>query len=139
MSVVVGTALGCFYFVDPNNMASPVLHPAGLQVVGALLLTANAAYVAWMLWLILSMGLPHARQIAHKTLTVTRSGSVQFRRLLSSSFGQQNYSLLPWASWRFSRSSSRLKSGQAARASNIGRGVSMQVLLADDGTRSSQP
>lgn len=130
MSVLAGTALGCLYFLDPNQVASP----AGLQAVGALLLIANVMYVAWMLQLILRTGLPQARALARKTLVMTQSGSMHVRQAMSRSVSQRSCALFSWSPWRLS---SRLKASQSPKAADIGRGVSMSMLLLPDGTQSA--
>lgn len=130
MSVVAISALGCLYFLDPNHVANS----AGLQFVGALLLIANVVYVAWMLQLILRTGLPQARVLARKTLVMTQSGSMHVRQAMSRSVSQRSCALFLWTPWQ---SSSRWKASQSIRAHDIGRGVSMSMLLLPDGMQSA--
>ncbi len=129
MTVVVFTALGCLYFMDSNNVASQ----AGLQAVGALLLILNIAYVIWMGLLISRTGLPKAKRVAYRTVTMSRTGSMQAKSAVVRSL--RTCSPRAWRAWLVRRNTSDFSDVQQPRNGDLGRGISMQISLLDVATR----
>ena len=77
--IVLATAAGCLYFLDPTNIANS----SGLEAVGIVLLALNIGYILVMLILIAVTGAPKTKRFTCSAVAMVRSTSSKFKRSVS--------------------------------------------------------
>ena len=77
--IVLATAAGCLYFLDPTNIANST----GLEAVGIVLLVLNIGYIVVMLILIAVTGAPKTKRFTCSAVAMVKTISSKFKRSVS--------------------------------------------------------